>query len=125
MDRILFLTGRLAKDSLEITLKSIKPPAFFWEIHEIGLQVAGLMTADMIERRLSPEKYSDFDKIIVPGRCRGDLKSLEKKFEVSTLTQCFLLSRNGIRFQTYETSEFAFKICVYIAFDPPIMFLML
>ena len=52
MDRILFLTGRLAKDSLEKTLKSIDPPAFSWEIYEIGLQVAGLMTADMIERRL-------------------------------------------------------------------------
>ena len=85
MDRILFLTGRLAKDSLETTLKSIDPPAFSWEIYEIGLQVAGLMTADMIERRLEPARYAGFDKIIVPGRCRGDLKILGEKLEISIL----------------------------------------
>ena len=85
MDRILFLTGRLAKDSLETTLKSIDPPAFSWEIYEIGLQVAGLMTADMIERRLEPARYAGFDKIIVPGRCRGDLKILGEKLQISIL----------------------------------------
>ena len=85
MDRILFLTGRLAKDSLETTLRSIDPPASSWEIYEIGLQVAGLMTADMIERRLAPARYAGFDKIIVPGRCRGDLKILGEKLKISIL----------------------------------------
>ena len=76
MEKILFLTGRLAQVSLKKVLANITPQTFSWEIKEIGLQVAGLMTADMIMRRLSSFNYDTFDKIIVPGRCRGDLKKL-------------------------------------------------
>ncbi len=76
MEKILFLTGRLAQVNLQKVLASITPPSFSWEIKEIGLQVAGLMTSDMIMRRLKSYNYNTFDKIIVPGRCRGDLKKL-------------------------------------------------
>jgi len=51
MEHIVFLTGRLAQPSLEKVLASIQPPAFTWEVREIGLQVAALMTADMMRRR--------------------------------------------------------------------------
>ena len=75
MDRILFLTGRLAKDSLETTLKSIDPPAFSWEIYEIGLQVAGLMTADMIERRLAPARYTGLVRMSPKAKVEAAAKS--------------------------------------------------
>lgn len=80
MERILFLTGRLARASLEAVLAGIEPPAFAWEVRELGLQVAGLMTAEMVQRRLEAPVAAD--RIMVPGRCRGDLDALSAHFGI-------------------------------------------
>ena len=69
--RILFLTGKLAEKSLIRVLESMDPAPFDWTVHQLGLSVAALMTADMIERRLPDARGAD--RIMVPGRCRGDL----------------------------------------------------
>ena len=82
MEKILFLTGRLALKALEKVLVDLRSTNFSWEIKEIGLQVAGLMTADMIRRRLKDPLVS-YDRIIVPGRCRGDLKKLSNDLGIS------------------------------------------
>ena len=74
-EKILFLTGKLAEKQLGQILDSIQPE-FDYYIHQLGLKVAALMTADMIARRL--KETFDADKIIVPGRCRGDLEKLSK-----------------------------------------------
>ncbi len=69
MEHILFLTGRLAQPQLEKVLAGLAagPDApFTHEVREIGLQVAALMTADMIRRRV--ELPVRADRIIVPGR---------------------------------------------------------
>ena len=59
MEHIVFLTGRLAQPALERVITSIEPPAFTWEVREIGLQVAALMTADMaISSSVSPAMRS-------------------------------------------------------------------
>ncbi len=76
-EHILFLTGKLAEQSLRYTLAEMQPSDFKWTIHELGISVAGLMTADMIARRLK-ETYSA-DRILVPGRCRGDLEALSRR----------------------------------------------
>ena len=78
MERILFLTGRLAKKSLESVLAGIEPAAFDWEVRDIGIHVAGLMTADMIRRRVP--RPEGIDRILVPGRCRGDLAPLAAEY---------------------------------------------
>ena len=52
MEHILFLTGRLAQPQLEKVLAGIDDAPFTWEVRELGLQVAALMTADMIRRRV-------------------------------------------------------------------------
>ena len=80
LEHFLFLTGRLAEPGLRKILASIEPCPFTWEVREIGLQVAGLMTAEMLKRRLKPEHIEGFDRIIVPGRCRGDLDALAIQF---------------------------------------------
>lgn len=82
MEKILFLTGRLAFKALEKVLVDLNHESISWEIKEIGLQVAGLMTADMIRRRLKDPLVS-YDRIIVPGRCRGDLKKLSNDLGIS------------------------------------------
>jgi hypothetical protein len=51
-EHILFLTGRLAEASLRKVLASLEPAQFTYDLHVPCLQVAGLMTADMIHRRL-------------------------------------------------------------------------
>lgn len=81
MDHLLFLTGRLALPALERVLGELADPSdparpFDWTVHEPGLQVAALMTAEMIARRLPRERLAGIDRVIVPGRCRGDLEAL-------------------------------------------------
>ncbi len=82
MDRYLFLTGHLARPSLCRVLDSMQPP-FAWEVRDIGLQVAALMTADLIERRLPVPVAAD--RIYVPGRCRGDLDALSRRYGVPVI----------------------------------------
>ena len=79
-ERILFLTGRLARDSLHREIEGLEKRNFSWRVHELGLQVAGLMTADMIRRRL--EAPEDVHRIIVPGLCGGDVKALSQTYGV-------------------------------------------
>jgi dihydropteroate synthase len=74
MEHIVFLTGRLAQPQLERVLAGIQPAPFTWEVREIGLQVAALMTADLIRRRVPLPVQAH--RMIVPGRCRGDLDAL-------------------------------------------------
>ncbi|CAG9203965.1 Dihydropteroate synthase DHPS [Paraburkholderia sabiae] len=80
MEHIVFLTGRLAQPALERVLHGLAPAPFSWEIREIGLQVAALMTADMIRRRVVAPIAAD--RVIVPGRCRGDLDALSAHYGI-------------------------------------------
>ena len=74
-EHILFLTGKLAEKQLHQILEKMQPE-FSYTVHQLGIKVAALMTADMIARRLK-ETYNA-DRILVPGRCRGDLETLSK-----------------------------------------------
>ena len=77
-ERILFLTGRLAHDSLCREIEGLEKRSFSWRVHELGLQVAGLMTADMIRRRLPVP--DDVQRIVVPGLCGGDVEALSQTY---------------------------------------------
>ena len=79
-ERILFLTGRLAYDSVRREIEGLEKRNFSWRVHELGLQVAGLMTADMIRRRLPAQE--DVQRIIVPGLCGGDVEALSQAYGV-------------------------------------------
>jgi dihydropteroate synthase-like protein len=114
MEHIVFLTGRLAEHSLQQVLEGMAPTPFSWEIREIGLQVAALMTADMIRRRVPPPLEAD--RMIVPGRCRGDLDALSQHFgvpvergpeEVKDLPQFFGRKARHFDLSRYETEIFA------------------
>ncbi len=78
-EHILFLTGSLAEKQLRLILEQMQPE-FDYTVHPLGIKVAALMTADMIVRRLK-ETYQA-DRIIVPGRCRGDLNPLSEHFGI-------------------------------------------
>ncbi|HET9645753.1 MAG TPA: DUF6513 domain-containing protein [Burkholderiaceae bacterium] len=119
MERIVFLTGRLAEPSLRRVLADIAPERdgqapFEWEVREIGLQVAALMTADMIRRRVAAPVGAD--RILVPGRCRGDLDALSAHYgvpvergpeELKDLPQYFRRAAKPVSLDEYEVQIFA------------------
>ncbi|WP_028999674.1 DUF6513 domain-containing protein [Azohydromonas australica] len=89
MEHIVFLTGHLAQPALQRVLAGMDAP-FTWEVRDIGLQVAGLMTADMVRRRVGAPLVSSVegeaprpaDRLLLPGRCRGDVQALEAHFGI-------------------------------------------
>lgn len=79
-EHLLFLTGSLAEPSLQRVLGNLGDTDFTWEVRQLGLKVAALMTGDMICRRLSDTGGAD--RVILPGRCRGDLEALRAHFGI-------------------------------------------
>ena len=74
MKNILFITGKLAEKGLKTVLDGIEEKKFKYEIKNLNVNVAALLTTDMIERRIGD--VSQFDEIIIPGRVRGDIERL-------------------------------------------------
>jgi len=114
MEHIVFLTGHLAEPALRRVLEGMAPQPFSWEVRDIGLQVAGLMTADMIQRRLPAPVRGD--RILVPGRCRGDVEGLSAHYgipvqrgpeEVKDLPRFFKQAAKPIDLTEYAVKIFA------------------
>lgn len=118
MEHILFLTGRLAEPALRRVLAQIAPAEgdapFTWDVREIGLQVAGLMTADMVQRRLAAPVAAD--RVLLPGRCRGDVAALTAHFgvpvqrgpeELKDLPQFFRRQAKPVSLDSYGIAIFA------------------
>ena len=80
MNHILFVTGRLAERRLRKVLAGMERREFSHEARNIGVSVAALMTARMLQRRLSD--LTGVDEIIVPGLCRGYLAELSRQLGV-------------------------------------------
>ncbi len=114
MEHIVFLTGRLAQPNLERVLQAIDDAPFTWEVREIGLQVAALMTAEMVRRRVARPVQAD--RIILPGRCRGDLEALTQHFgipvargpeELKDLPRFFDRAAQAVDLNDYAVTIFA------------------
>jgi len=78
-EHILFLTGKLAEKQLHQILEKMQPE-FTYTVHQLGLKVAALMTTDMVGRRL--KETFNADKIVLPGRCRGDIIALSAQLGI-------------------------------------------
>ena len=79
-ERLLFLTGHLAFPRLDRLMRSMGETSFRWEVCDIGVKVAALMTEAIIMRRLA--RPISADRIILPGRCRADLARLSNHLGV-------------------------------------------
>ncbi len=79
-EHILFLTGKLAERSLQKVLEAMQPTDFTYRVHNLGLSVAGLMTADMIRRRLADTMGAQ--RVLVPGLCAGNLEEVSRHLGV-------------------------------------------
>jgi dihydropteroate synthase-like protein len=120
-ERILFLTGKLAEKQLRLILAAMQPD-FEYRVLEMGVKVAALMTTEMIGRRL--KETFGADRIVIPGRCRGDLAELSAQLgvpvergpeEVKDLPLYF-----GKNAHQYDLSQYRTKIFAEIVDAPNI-----
>lgn len=79
-EHILFLTGQLAERPLRRILTQMALQDRTWSVRQLGVKVAALMTAEMIQRRLTDTEGADW--IMIPGRCRGNLDQLTQHFGI-------------------------------------------
>ena len=115
-EKVLFLTGKLAEASVHKVLEQMQPLPFEYRVHQLGLSVAALMTDKMIGRRLKQEDYQGYDRIIVPGRCRGDLETLSADLgitvergpeEIKDLPLFFGRAKKAVDMSRYDVQIFA------------------
>ncbi|WP_026604385.1 DUF6513 domain-containing protein [Methylomonas sp. 11b] len=120
-ERILFITGRLAEKQVRQVLEKMQPE-FQYKVYVMGVTVAALITSDMIIRRMPDAQGAD--RVILPGRCRGDLEALGQHFgvpfergpeEIKDLPQHF-----GMAAQHYDLSQYQTKIFAEITDAPSI-----
>jgi dihydropteroate synthase len=124
MEHIVFLTGHLAKPQLERVLAGIDAAPFTWEARDIGVQVAALMTAELVKRRVPAPLTTErpdasaqrADRILLPGRCRGDIEALSEHYgipvqrgpeELKDLPRFFNRAAKPVDLSTYDTAIFA------------------
>ncbi len=112
-EKIIFLTGKLAERQLRRILSSMKPE-FSYKINQIGVNVAALMSENIIMRRLQKDQKAD--RIIVPGKFRGNLKKLSRYFnipvergpdDITHLPDYFGLKKPENELMDYECEIFA------------------
>lgn len=80
VETVVLVTGSLAEQRLVRLADELRGDALDPVVVNVGVKVAALMTAEIVERRLKlpPET----DRAILPGRFRGDLDRLSKTFGV-------------------------------------------
>ena len=85
--RVLFLTGRLAEKLVRETVKGVADRAGFeYEVFALGISVAALLHARLVERRLNVAGAPDprqFDRVILPGWCNGEIDQLSETYGVA------------------------------------------
>jgi len=79
-ERILFVTGHLAEPRLRSLLAGMGETGFDWDVVDIGVQVAALMTEPIIVRRLARPVQAD--RVVLPGRAGVDPERLSSEFGI-------------------------------------------
>jgi len=78
-ERILFVTGRLAEQSLRRVVDQLAEEVDFdGDIHVTKISVAALLHTDWLARQLEIGEH--FDRVILPGWCLGEVTRLEDRF---------------------------------------------
>jgi dihydropteroate synthase-like protein len=113
-EHIVFLTGKLAERNLRGVLDELAPEEFTYDVVRLPINVAGLMTADFIGRHFA--RGEGIDRVIVPGRCRGDLDALGQTLglriergpdELRDLPEHFGRQRKGVDLSKHDVQIFA------------------
>ncbi|MDQ2104112.1 DUF6513 domain-containing protein [Azospirillum isscasi] len=111
---ILFLTGELAEPRLRRVLAALEPLEFRTTVVNLGIKVAALATTEIVLRRLASTEGAD--RVLLPGRFRGDLDRLSAHFgvpfergpdELEDLPQHFRRRAAPVDLSRYHTKIFA------------------
>ena len=115
--KIIFLTGKLAYPALLKVLEENPSDKFDYDVVEIGVSVAALATIDIIANKFKPNDLKDVDKIVIPGRCKGDIEKLKTLYnnidvqrgpdELKDLPKFLGLEGKDIELSNYETQIIA------------------
>ncbi|HML29430.1 MAG TPA: DUF6513 domain-containing protein [Hyphomicrobium sp.] len=76
--RIVLVTGSLAEPRVKRVAEELNDADIDPIVANIGVKVAALMTTEIVERRLKLPEHAD--RVIMPGRFRGDLERLSDHF---------------------------------------------
>jgi dihydropteroate synthase-like protein len=76
--RIVLVTGSLAEPRVKRIAEELNDPDLEPIVANVGVKVAALMTTEIVERRLKLPDHPD--RVIMPGRFRGDLERLSDHF---------------------------------------------
>lgn len=79
--RLVFVTGQLAREGLERTLRGMTA-AFEWRLEALRIKVAALLTTDYLKATLPSPAC---DAVYLPGLCQADTRALEERFGVPFL----------------------------------------
>ncbi|WP_421697016.1 DUF6513 domain-containing protein [Ancylobacter sp.] len=79
-EKVALVTGSLAEPRLTKIAGEITDATLHPVVVNVGVKVAALMTAEIVERRLKLPEGTD--RVLMPGRFRGDLDRLERFFGV-------------------------------------------
>ncbi|MFG1203016.1 DUF6513 domain-containing protein [Xanthobacter aminoxidans] len=77
-ERVALVTGSLAEPRIRRIAEELADGTLDPVVVNIGVKVAALMTAEIVERRLKLPEGTD--KVLMPGRFRGDLERLAARF---------------------------------------------
>lgn len=81
--RVALVTGTLAAPALRRLADDLRHAGLVdAAVIELNIQVAALMTADWVERKLDLPVGLEVDRVILPGYCRGDVAAIERKLGV-------------------------------------------
>ncbi|MET1047871.1 MAG: DUF6513 domain-containing protein [Hyphomicrobium sp.] len=76
--RIVLVTGSLAEPRVKRVADELNDADIEPVVANVGVKVAALMTTEIVERRLKLPEHAD--RVIMPGRFRGDLERLSDHF---------------------------------------------
>ena len=74
---IALVTGSLAEPLVQEVAVSLRESGEQVIVVPLKIQVAALLTADWVARKLALPDDAEIDRIILPGYCRGDLREVE------------------------------------------------
>ncbi|MDQ0509797.1 DUF6513 domain-containing protein [Ancylobacter amanitiformis] len=113
-EKIALVTGSLAEPRLTRIAGEIADASLDPVVVNVGVKVAALMTAEIVERRLKLPEGTD--RVLMPGRFRGDLDRLERFFgvpfsrgpdEMADLPDYFGQQRRAVDLSRHDVTIFA------------------
>ncbi|MBB3769856.1 hypothetical protein FHS55_000442 [Angulomicrobium tetraedrale] len=113
-EKIALVTGSLAEPRLTRIAGEIADASLDPVVVNVGVKVAALMTAEIVERRLKLPEGTD--RVLMPGRFRGDLDRLERFFgvpfsrgpdEMADLPDYFGQQRRAVDLSKHDVTIFA------------------